>query len=243
MQLESKEWLSKQLLKQQPVGWDLLELKSRVGSHTLIDAKTFTPPLLLDTKPIRLDADKSHAKHVKWSSDKSMGYANLLVPKGLLLELFTKRPSYILFNEDVVVPALLGEDLSPWMSLTPGEMLSLQSGVRRATGKVVVGGLGLGYLLVEICKKKTVKEIMVVERSAATIELVWEPLLARYPVVREKKVTIVQDDVYKVADKCPPSTRFILDIWPSFGAAANDDRLLKLTKKFKYVWAWGDVAW
>ncbi len=34
-----------------------------------------------------------------------------------------------------------------WMSLTPMEMMTQRSGVQAARGTVVIGGLGLGWLL------------------------------------------------------------------------------------------------
>jgi hypothetical protein len=52
-----------------------------------------------------------------------------------------------------------------WMSLTPNEMLSQRSGIQKASGKVLIGGLGLGWFLRKVCAKPMVEEVIVVEKS------------------------------------------------------------------------------
>lgn len=62
------------------------------------------------------------------------------------------------FDEPVDIPVLqyhLEPDQRPWesdrwdawMSLTPMEMWSQRSGVQAATGRVILGGLGMGWLM------------------------------------------------------------------------------------------------
>ena len=67
---------------------------------------------------------------------------------------------------DVKVDGRTGEPFSPgtdqgyrvkwgaaWMSLTPSEMATQRPGVQKAQGTVVIGGLGLGWLLRKVCEK------------------------------------------------------------------------------------------
>ena len=57
-----------------------------------------------------------------------------------------------------------------WMSLTPQEMVTLAPGTRKAKGTVVIGGLGLGHQLIEVCQKRSVKKIILLERSKELVD-------------------------------------------------------------------------
>ncbi len=61
-------------------------------------------------------------------------------------------------------------DQVPWMSLTPMEMMTMRHGTKRARGRVIVAGLGLGHQLIEVSKRKQVKEIVLVEKSQELVD-------------------------------------------------------------------------
>ena len=90
-----------------------------------------------------------------------------------LMTWYGNQTGTVLFDSDVHIPAIYqcrdGEpgvwNEFPWMSLTPAEILTLREGSRLAKGRVVIAGLGLGHQLIEVSKRLTVKEIVLVERS------------------------------------------------------------------------------
>src|SRR5579862_4422685 len=58
------------------------------------------------------------------------------------------------------------------MSNTPMELHTNEPIIRRAKGRVLINGLGLGMVLVAILKKREVKLVRVIEQSADVIKLV-----------------------------------------------------------------------
>ena len=71
---------------------------------------------------------------------------------------------------DLEIPKLFhGDELV--MELTPKEIQGYYEFVKNAKGKVGIVGLGLGYLVEELAKKKEVTEIIVYEISSEVIEI------------------------------------------------------------------------
>jgi len=148
------------------------------------------------------------------------------------------------FDAEIAIPALHyrkpttynPDKWETWMGLTPLEMWSQRSGVQAATGDVVLGGLGMGWLLSEIAAKPTVKTIIVVERDKALLDWFGMQLCATIPKVED----VVCADVFEVASKLNTGkTRFVLDIWPSTSDAKWDRRLRELRATGARCWAWG----
>lgn len=153
------------------------------------------------------------------------------------------------FDEPIKIPALhylMAKDQKPWeserwdtwMSLTPMEMWSQRSGVQAATGRVILGGLGMGWLLRQIAKKATVKEIIVVERDQDLLDWFGNEICKNTPKVSE----VICGDYWEHAHKMDlKKDRFIADIWPEMGDAQFDRRLARLRATGAKVWAWGCV--
>jgi hypothetical protein len=153
------------------------------------------------------------------------------------------------FDEAIKIPVLhfrLEPDQKPWererwdvwMSLTPHEMWSQRSGIQAATGRVILGGLGMGWLLRQIAKKPTVKEIIVVEKDADILEWFGNKICERTPKVSE----VICGDYWEHAHKMNlKKDRFIADIWPGYGDARHDRNLARLRATGAKVWAWGCV--
>lgn len=78
--------------------------------------------------------------------------------------------------------------------------------VRKAHGKVLIGGLGLGMILLAIQDKPEVESIVVVEKHKEVIDLVGSQL----PL--NSKVKIINEDVF---DYCPKDefNCIYMDIW------------------------------
>ncbi len=145
------------------------------------------------------------------------------------------------FTDDIAVPVLHYRGNHPsgwstWMSITPMEIWSQNSGILAATGDVVLGGLGMGWLLRQIVKKPTVKSVVVVEKDERLLNWFGKTLCKKTPKVEK----VVCADIYDVAHKFDlKKTKFILDIWESDGRAEGDPKLQKLRDDGGRVWAWG----
>lgn len=152
----------------------------------------------------------------------------------------------VVFDGDVIIPALYQartEDEpgrgrwreSPWMSLTPAELMTLRPGTRMAKGRVVVAGLGLGHQLIEVSKRLQVKRVILVERNRELVD--W--LL---PVVRKhvrKPLEVVVGDAYAEIPKLKADVALI-DIFPRYGEGHQGvARLKAASPKIKKFWGWG----
>lgn len=153
------------------------------------------------------------------------------------------------FDEPVDIPTLqyhLKPDQQPWehnrwdvwMSLTPMEMWSQRSGVQAATGRVILGGLGMGWLMRQIAKKPTVKEIIVIEKDKDLVDWFGAQICKN----TEKCTGLLVGDFWERAREFDlKRDRFIADIWPEMGDAQHDRSLAKLRATGAKVWAWGCV--
>lgn len=95
-----------------------------------------------------------------------------------------RRVGTVGFDEDVCIPCLFQRsnwrfEKTPWMSITPSELLSLRPGTKKARGRVCVAGLGLGHQLVEVANKKTVTSIVLVERNQELVDWLLPQIRAR----------------------------------------------------------------
>ena len=72
------------------------------------------------------------------------------------------------FDGDAAVPMIFEPDpdegrWKTWMSLTPNEIMTCNPGVEAATGRVLVGGCGLGWMAQKIAQKPNVTAVTVVD--------------------------------------------------------------------------------
>lgn len=178
-----------------------------------------------------------------------LSYSRTLLPRGVGLEVtpgadldLWHSGAEVYFTKDIGIPVLRyastrhpsGWDV--WMSLTPNEIWSQRSGIQQATGHVVMGGLGMGWLLRQIAKKKSVTNITVVEKDQRILDWFGMKVCAATPKVRE----VICGDIYDVAGKFDfKTTKFLLDIWPSSSGAEFDKQLRELRAQGARVWAWG----
>lgn len=206
-----------------------------------IVASTFKPDNPLESIFPEVDDEEGIT-----SPEGNLRYVKLTLPKGVGAPIASSRDLYhdsarAFFDEDIKNPALWfksefqrsGWDV--WMSLSPMEIWSQRSGIRAATKKVALAGLGMGYLLNEVAKKPSVKEIVVIERDRELLDWFGVKLCDSIP----KVIDIICDDFWNWADRFEPDCRMLIDIWKGFGDAAYDPRLKELRKKRRYVWAWG----
>lgn len=239
-----------------PAAQDWDEDKTPFRRNLVLAASTYQAERLFDIPPTPTDWS---TEHYLISPRQSFGYQNRILPKGKPLRINgATQEGQVSWTGDVVIPMLIdlkrwarnGEPFSKdipenvrvrwgaaWMSLTPMEMLSQRSGVQAATGTVVVGGLGLGWLLKKVCQKSTVDRVVVVEKSQELLEWYGYDLCRRYSKVSD----VICDDIYNQVDKHGDQARFLLDIWPTFQGTGKDKRLREARRKLrKRLWAWGN---
>ena len=122
------------------------------------------------------------------------------------------------------------------MSLTPSEMLTQRPGIQKARGTVVIGGLGLGWLLRKVCEKESVEQVIVVEKSKELLDWYGHDLCKRQPKVSD----VICDDIYNQIGRHGGKPIYLLDIWLLYGDAQKDPRLRSWKRKLnKRLWAWG----
>lgn len=121
-------------------------------------------------------------------------------------------PKLGFFTEDVVFPSIYEGD-TPWMSVCPSEIFSMEASVAQAHGRVLVLGLGLGYYPFMIAEKETVTSITIVERQPEVVRLFRDHLLGQFP--HGDKIRIVTADALEYMDTVSPDMYdfCFADIW------------------------------
>ena len=136
-----------------------------------------------------------------------------------------------------------GENRKPtiWMSLTPMEIYTQRSGVKRAKGKVLILGLGMGWLARRVLERKQVQHVTVVERDEHILRHFGEALGKDFG----DQVTLVQGDAYELGDprvnKDYDADIALWDIWNGYSDAGWDSRYREI-QKLVPCWQWGRMA-
>lgn len=230
------------MLRMDHIGRVLQNMKAVPWTDTIkytplmrIDGATFTPQKLFDTEPVRdPDVDKQTPTSGKW------GYYNRILPANTVLNLHVGRNhGFVSFTTDVVIPIIYEDYVhNVWMSTTPSEIISQRPGIRRATGKVLIGGLGLGGALDQICRKPSVKEVILVEKSKELLDWFGYDLAKKYPKVTQ----VIHGDVFDELGEHGDDVRHILDVWISTDGASYDKRVKVARQKYPGIkmWCWGE---
>lgn len=171
-------------------------------------------------------------------------YVELPVGMSLHFALGSKRGRAV-FDGPVRIPQLWRKEYgcwggwsgSPLMSLTPQEILSLNRGNRFAKGHVLVGGLGLGWQLAQICRRPQVKRVTVAEIDQNLVDWLW-PFIQ--PFCSGKDVQFRIGDVLKVGQNLQADSALV-DTFDSYGNRAEDRaQYLREWPGIKSVWCWGN---
>lgn len=111
------------------------------------------------------------------------------------------------------------------MSNTPDEINDFIPFINKASGNILINGLGLGTIIYFLLKKPDVKSITVIENSMDVINLV-------KPYINNSKVNIILDDAFNF--KTPKNTFYDAvwhDIWDNI-CADNIPEMNKLLRKY-----------
>ena len=230
-----------------PVDWD--EDTTPERPFIILNADTYKTDFLYAITPSLL------AESYLLSPNKNWAYVNRLLPQGVPLFLFDQPPpSSVVWTGEVALPMLIDMNVAHngrrithlpeqdrvgqgavWMSLTPAEMLSQRAGIKKARGKVVVGGLGLGWFLRKVAEKPEVTEIIVIEKSKELLNWYGRNLCRQCPKVTE----VIAGDVYNEIGR-HGNCQYLLDIWLRYGDAKSDGKLWAAMRRYQYqIWAWG----
>lgn len=151
----------------------------------------------------------------------------------------------VYFHGEVLMPVLCDHQYRPWMSPTPSEILTQRPGLRKAHGRVLVGGLGMGWAAQMIRERKEVRHVTIAERDDAIVEYFGKGIQQKPGACFQ----ILREDFYEYAENnLALFDSIIADIWPEYQDASYDRRWQKLKEKFKKVnpkgkiWGWGDYA-
>jgi hypothetical protein len=236
--------------ERRPEPWD--DLKTKFQKLLLLDAASWKPTFLFDLPPLRGNptrrlSEAQRGAHFAYAPGRQRrwAYCPHVLPKTYPLKIAQhKQRGLVYFTRDVIVPTLLefvpGDEPTVWMSYTPMELFTQRAAVLAATGRVVVGGLGLGWLLSKVRAKPSVTEVVLVEREAALVAWLRPALERAYPALAS--VTWVVDDVWKFMDADVPvngeRTKYLLDIWNGYGSYSSHFDRWK-TKLGRRLWGWG----
>lgn len=204
----------------------------------VIQGQTYAPKSLFDVAAYPADPDSTPEEHLIRSPRGEFAYMNRLWKRGQAIPLLqNRREGIVYWDQDVVIPVLLdGNSLAVWMSLTPMEVLTLREGISLAKGTVVIGGLGMGYLLRKVCAKPNVQRVIVVEQSRELLDWFGDRICAEQPKVTD----VICGDAYEQLGRFDPETRYLFDIWPVYGDAADDSKFREAKLKHRHLWGWGD---
>lgn len=230
----------------QPQIWD--DMKTKFVEPLFLDGTSYKPFQLWDLEPVAASDDivKPH-QCVQEDNNGNFFYCHRVLPAGTPLMIAqNRRRGRVWFSTDIIVPILAAKcsgelrirSSTTWMSLTPMEMLTQRKAILLAKGTVLIGGLGLGWLLSKVCAKPSVRKVIVVEKNKWIFDKIGSRLRELLPEVRNKVTDWICDDVYNHVGKHGEDTRHLLDIWPNYGGC--DSRFYECKKTVKHIWGWGD---
>lgn len=120
------------------------------------------------------------------------------------------------------------------MSDTPSEIRDHMSPINRATGEVLIAGLGLGMVVKACLKKPEVTRVTVVELAPEVIHLVGDHMKG----IHGDRLNVVQADIFKWEP--PKGVRWDVawfDIWDDI-CMDNLDEMATLNRRFGRRVAW-----
>ncbi len=197
-----------------------LDMDSGADDRRLIRDYIYESVRVLDSKryidnPYYKNVKIPEVKFGRWElkTERYPAYRGVICDDMELYPDFREVPPLGFFTEDFSFPAVL-EDGNEWMTLTPVDLDTCDEAIRKAHGKVVTFGLGLGYYAYMVSCKDNVESITVVEKSEDVISLFKRYILPQFS--SPEKVRIVCDDAFLYAEHKMPSEKFdvaFVDTW------------------------------
>lgn len=101
-----------------------------------------------------------------------------------------------------------------WMSLNPNEIETMKPFIKKGAGRVLVLGLGMGYVPFMLSLKEEVEDITIVETDEQIISLFEKHLLPLFP--NKRKIHIIKNDAIeytKDKSNCDKYDYIFADLW------------------------------
>jgi len=221
------------------VDWDP-EMKFK--DDLLIRASSYVCHSLFDVEPCtgfgtpEIESQKAVSPCGNWV------YLERVLPEGVSLETRSgRRSGVVIFDGDVKIP-MIKERGRLWMSHTPQEVFTLRPGTRMARGHTIVAGLGLGYQLQEVCRKKSVKRVTLIEVDQKLVDWVLPRL-----DLSGKPVEVIVGDARELLPSMSADVALV-DIFPYYGgntiekpgSPGSYDPQVDFPN-IKKTWIWGSV--
>lgn len=111
------------------------------------------------------------------------------------------------------------------MSDTDAEKMSNYAFIKKANGRVLIAGLGIGMLLHNILDKSEVKSVTVIENNSDLIDIV-------APMFAHKKLTVIDADIFEWSTNGLKYDCIYFDIWSTVDTDNLSD-IKKLHNKYK----------
>lgn len=167
---------------------------------------------------------------ISFSFDYFYPYVPFLLDEKVVSSSFEEYSPFGYFKEKIGYP-VLKKNGSNWMELVPHELSSMKKDIEKASGNVLVFGLGLGYFAYMISSKKEVKSITIVENDKEIIDLFSNHLLTEFE--HKEKIKIIEGDALKYKKFSSFDFVYIdiyrdeLDGLPLLGKMLNNEKLSK----------------
>lgn len=251
LQKSAHEAKERQLAK--ATTWDPNGKWAKYQTYTAESFEEWQPKIFHDIEPVKAvyPEDVLKSGHYIMSDDGLWFACRKILPRGANLSVFKTNNLHtkgsVMFDGDLPITNLHFRNKpdgawfeAPMMSFTPMEVRSLNLGTRLAKGHVVLGGLGLGYQLVEVSKRKQVTKITLVEKSQSLFNLVWPRVKSL--IANGHEVNIIIGDVYEELPKLTADVALV-DVFRNFGHNGHYRNQLKKTcPNIKGIWCWGGGA-
>jgi len=156
---------------------------------------------------------------------------------------YGKQVGSVWFTGPVTMPVLLRKNYADrfefrdefvWMSLTPMEVFTLRGGIRRAKGNVIVAGLGLGYQLMQVCRRKKVDSVTLVEINQDLVDWLLPVIQKKLGPDADKILKVEVGDAKDIVPKMKADVALI-DIDSGYGGNYFNHSCPGIG----YVWVWG----
>ena len=125
---------------------------------------------------------------------------------------YTESTKAAYFKNEFKFLVLNYKDIT-WMSITPNEIKTMEPGLKKAHGDIIVFGIGLGYFAFMASLKPKVKSITIIENDINIINIFKNNLLPLFP--NKEKIKIVQQDALEVIKAPLPYDFAFVDLWHS----------------------------
>ncbi|UQZ35519.1 hypothetical protein C2I18_19525 [Paenibacillus sp. PK3_47] len=176
--------------------------------HMLDVNKYYSNPYYTNIKIPEIKAGSSELKYESYKPYEAFVCNDMITtPEGRHI------PQIGFFETEFRFPAVL-ENGRIWMTITPNEVETMKEAVAKASGKVLVYGLGLGYYAYMVSEKAEVAEVTIVESNEDVIQLFSKHIMPQF--AHGHKITVIKADAFEYAQERMPAGNYdfvFTDLW------------------------------